>query len=77
MSEWAADVQARTAAEGSISRRAMVRFAAEHGAHAEIREEGDVALFCECTVPDGEGRRLACEIHVVTTFQELRAVLGY
>ena len=57
--------------------RRMVAIAGQHGVHAEIREEGDVAVFCQCTVPDGEGRRLACEIEVVKTIEELGRVLGY
>ena len=56
---------------------ALVRFAALHDTYAEVRAEGDVAVFCDCTVPDRDGRRLACEIEVVSTMTELRNVLGY
>lgn len=56
---------------------ALIRYAALHCVHAEEREEGDVAVFCECTVPDGNGRRCAVEIEVVTTMAGLRAALGY
>ena len=55
----------------------LVRYAELHATRAEVREEGDVAVFCDCTVPDAGGRRLACEINVVRTFGELRDLLGY
>jgi hypothetical protein len=56
----------------------LIDYAAHHYVRAEPREEGDVAVFCECTVPCADGsRRLACEIDCVSTMGELRAVLGY
>lgn len=56
----------------------LVRVAKEHCTEAEIREDmGDVIVFCDCTVPDGEGRRLACEINAVTSMSELLVLLGY
>lgn len=67
----------REGSGGTSLSQKLVRYAREHYTHAEIRDEGDVAVFCDCTVPDGQGRRLACEIHVVTTFGELRDLLGY
>ncbi len=67
---------AEIAEQARLNRR-LVAIAKDHGAHAEIREEGDVAVFCDCTVPDGEGRRLACEIEVVRSMDDLRRVLGY
>lgn len=77
MSEWVAGLATNSGGNASVVNQAMVRYAQEHGARAEIRDEGDVAVFCDCTVPDGKGRRLSCEINVVRNFQELRAVLGY
>lgn len=56
----------------------LVQVANEHRTDAEIREDiGDVIVFCDCTVPDGEGRRLACEINAVRSMSELLVLLGY
>ena len=61
----------------ALLNRKLVQIAMDHGVEAEIRDEGDVAVFCCCTVPDGQGRRVVYEIEVVSTFAELRRVLGY
>lgn len=52
----------------------LIKSAALHYMHAEAREEGDVAVFCEAVLADG---RAVIEIEVVTNGAELRAVLGY
>jgi hypothetical protein len=58
-------------------KRRLIAVANEHGVDAEVRDDGEVIVFCDCTVPDGAGRRLACEINVVKTMPELMALLGY
>ncbi len=60
-----------------MTQQQLIRYAAQHSVQAEAREEGDVAVFCECTVGPDNARRLAVEIEVVRTMSELRAVLGY
>ncbi len=52
----------------------LISYAALHYVHAEAREEGDVAVFCEGVTADG---RLVVEIEVVSDMAGLRAVLGY
>jgi hypothetical protein len=56
----------------------LIDFAARHFAHAEAREEGDVALFCEATVRRPNGSvSLVTEIEVCESFEQLVAALGY
>jgi len=62
---------------GDVPVKALIRFAALHDVHAEERAEGDVAVFCDCVIQDGLGRRASCEIEVVKTMVELRRALGY
>lgn len=63
-------------AEDQLKQR-LIAVAQQHCVDAELRDDGEVIVFCDCTVPDGAGRRLACEIHVVKTMSELMALLGY
>ena len=59
---------------GTATQQKLIRYAADHYTHAEAREEGDVAVFCDCVTADG---RLVTEIEVVSDFSGMRAVLGY
>ncbi len=62
---------------GDVLKQRLIAVAQQHCVDAELRDDGEVIVFCDCTVPDGAGRRLACEIHVVKTMPELLALLGY
>lgn len=64
--------------QSTLRQDRLVDYAAMHYVHAEPRDEGDVAVFGELAFPaDSHANRAMCEIDVVSTQSELRAVLGY
>lgn len=58
----------------STTQQKLIHFAELHYIHAEARDEGDVAVFCDAVTCDG---RLVTEIEVVQDMAAMRAVLGY
>lgn len=61
----------------TLAQDRLVDYAAHHYVHAEPRDEGDVAVFTELSQSNPRFNPTMCEIDVVKSREELRAVLGY